>query len=433
MTCWRRACSRKCPSTSGRCTPTPATTALARSARCGCARCSARPKSLRNGITTIQDFLTRGAAGRRHRRHRAVGLRGGRRARGVRGRGARQGRARHRAVHSEGPAGIDPQEARGRRPHREKRARLRRRTDQAARPQADAAPDLGAGAVGAAALLAGTARRHGGAVARARASGVHACLRNTHPGRGSARADRLLAADVAGGRRADERAAQSRSRRLADRRRYRAVCRRGRARRAQSDQQSQAQERRRADSRPASGRRRSGAGLRQLQLRRDAEHLHRDADAVPAAGSDRSGARPDRRRLCVAGRDAERRAGSRPRRQGRRAQARHGGRPRDPRSQRAGVRAVQQRGAADRVRRMRPRGRDRVRRRTAGGARRQARHARRSGARGRSRGDFTGVPPRCRGAGQPQQRPDCAAARRQPRRMAGSARLRTLHRTRKER
>ena len=42
-------------------------------------------------------------------------------------------------------------------PHREKRARLRRRSDQTAGPQPDAAPDLGAGAVGAAALLAGAA------------------------------------------------------------------------------------------------------------------------------------------------------------------------------------------------------------------------------------------------------------------------------------
>ena len=64
-----------------------------------------------------------------------------------------------------------------------------------------------------------------------------------------------------------------------------------RARRAQSDQQSQAQERRRADPRSPSGRRRDRARLRQLQLRRDAEHLHRHADAVPAAGGDRSGAR----------------------------------------------------------------------------------------------------------------------------------------------
>ena len=60
----------------------------------------------------------------------------------------------------------------------------------------------------------------------------------------------------------------------------------------------------------------------------------------------------------------------------------------------------------------------------------QAGYTRRGRARRRSGGNLAGVPQRCRGAGQPQQRPDRAAAQRQPQRVAGSTRLRALHRTR---
>ena len=69
------------------------------------------------------------------------------------------------------------------------RARFRRRPDQAPRQESDAAADLGAGAVGAAALLARTAGRHRGAVARAGPAGVHPRLRDPHPGVGGAAAD----------------------------------------------------------------------------------------------------------------------------------------------------------------------------------------------------------------------------------------------------
>ena len=81
---------------------------------------------------------------------------------------------------------------------------------------------------------------------------------------------------------------------------------------AQSDQQFQAQEWRRADPRALSSGRSRCARLRQLQLRRDPEHLHRDANAVPLAGSDGSRTAPDHRRVCTPSRDADGRQGLRP-------------------------------------------------------------------------------------------------------------------------
>ncbi len=89
--------------------------------------------------------------------------------------------------------------------------------------------------------------------------------------------------------------------------------------------------------------------------------------------------------LCAQGGDADRRQGLRPRRTGWRGEGRDGGGPDDPRSERTGVRPVQQRRTADRFLRSGTGRRNGVRRRPAGGARRQAGHRGRSRARRRSR------------------------------------------------
>ena len=112
----------------------------------------------------------------------------------------------------------------------------------------------------------------------------------------------------------------------------------------------------------------------------------------------------------------------------RRAEARHGGGPDDPRSQRAGVRAAQQRGAADRVLRVRRRGRHRAGRRPSRGARPQASHRRRGGACRRSGRDFAGLPQGGRSANQAHRRSRCPAARGQPRRVENAAWRRALRR-----
>ena len=101
------------------------------------------------------------------------------------------------------------------------------------------------------------------------------------------------------------------------------------------------------------------------------------------------------------------------------AEGRHGGGPDDSRSQRACVRAAQQRGAADRVRGSRPRGRDRVGGRAAGRPRRQACHRGRGSTRGGGRRTIAGLAPRGGGARGEKRRPHSAAARRQSRGLEG--------------
>ena len=333
----------------------------------------------------------------------------------VRHRGARPRRARYRAVHSEGPAGGDPQAA-----HRAVRPQSQATNSTSSPAQIKRLglnptplPDLGAGAVGAAALLA---RNCSKASPRCRASMACRCSRMSTrhgPGRGGAGAairpsllDVLAHAGLM-----NEQLNLVHGVWL-----------------HRDDIAQLAEAGARVVHNPISNLKLKSGVAPILDLYRAGVEIalgcdnyscaetqnifHRHADAVPVAGGDRPGARI--RSMPPMHCSAATLHGARAVGLDGKAGALKPGMTADLSILDLNEPAFVPFNSAARqivFSESRPRSRDGVRRRPPGGARRQAGHAGRGRACGGGGGDLAGVPARRAGAGQPQQRSDRAAAR----------------------